>query len=140
MTSESERRQIVDPDMGLVLGCRLGAPVEGVVAEWPGGDLVRAAIGRVTYSLTQRLGACSAPVCVRYQFVDDRLVAVELAAAFGAPDGVERNLHRQLAAEIEASLAVQPGLRDEGYVEYARGELSVTIDALDAVIRFEEAL
>ena len=140
MTSESERRPIVDPDMGLVLGCRLGGPLESVIAEWPGGELERTAIGCVTYSLTQRLGVCSAPVCVRYQFVDDRLVAVELAPALGAPGGIERNLHRQLAEEIEAALAVQPGLQDEGYVEYARGELSVTIDTLDAVIRFEEAL
>jgi len=131
---------MIDVDMGLVLGCRLGGPADGVVAEWPGGEWTRTAAGRATYTLTQQVGLCAAPVCVRYQFIDDRLVAIELRPVFGSPGGLERNAHRQLAQEVEAALGSQQGLQDEGYVEYARGELSVAIDSLDATIRFEEAL
>jgi hypothetical protein len=142
--SDRERRPVLEPDMGLVLGCRLGAPLEGVVAVWPGGEVSRSAAGRFTYSLTQQVGRCAALVSASYRFVDERLAAVELRPSSGgpgrAPGGIERHVHKLLADEIAGLLAVAPTLQDEGFVEYARGELCVTIDALDAVIRFEEAL
>ena len=143
MTSQSERDTavpIVVPDMGLVLGCRLGAALEAVAAAWPGGNVTQSASGCSTYSLTQQVGRCAARIMLRYRFVDDRLVAIEMKPALGAPGGVERHLLGRLAEEVTEAIATAPSLQDEGYVEYALGELRIAIDTLDAVIRFEEAL
>ncbi len=131
---------IVLPDMGRVLGCRLGASIEEVMATRPGGEVARIAEGRRTYSLTQLVGTCGASVRVCYAFVDEQLAAVTLRPAHGAPGGVERNLHRQLSDEVVASLDVAPSMQDEGYLEYDAAGLRVTIDMLDAVIRIEEPL
>jgi len=130
---------IVEPSIGLVLGCRLGESLEGVTRRWPGGELTRRALGRVDYSLTQQVG--QERVCVRsvYQFLDDALVAVELRPAARGVSGIERHVHRQLADEL---LAAHPGsdpLRDEGYVSYEVGQVRISVDAFDATIRIEEA-
>ncbi|MDP6942904.1 MAG: hypothetical protein QF464_02045 [Myxococcota bacterium] len=75
-----------------------------------------------------------------YQFVDERLVAIELRPERGAVGGIERHLHRQLMEEVVAGMPGEPTLRDEGYTAYDLDALRVVLDTIDATIRFEEAL
>jgi hypothetical protein len=129
---------IVEPGKGDILGCRFGVTLEAVVARWPGGHVSRGGGGVQTYSLTQEVGRCAARVRARYQFVDDALVVVSLRAATEVQDGLGRHGYRQAVDEVVQGLPATPSLQDEGYVEYDVGTTRITLDALDAELRFEE--